>query len=66
MKTDGPKAVTPTSCTYVWSGLVRLDIIAAPASTALAFYGPSCMQVYSMPLLKVKELSQSMRQTMFL
>ncbi|GAX85282.1 hypothetical protein CEUSTIGMA_g12700.t1 [Chlamydomonas eustigma] len=55
MRTPGSKTAFPASCTYVWSGLVRLDVVAAPATTALAFYGPSCMQVYSMPLLKADQ-----------
>lgn len=42
------------SATYFWSGLVRLDVLAAPTTTSLAFYGPKSMVVSSLPLLKVR------------
>ncbi|EIE26295.1 hypothetical protein COCSUDRAFT_26953 [Coccomyxa subellipsoidea C-169] len=40
---------SPTS--YFWGGLVRIDIVDAPVSTSLAFYGPRTMRVTSSPLL---------------
>ena len=46
---------TPVSATYVWGGLVRIDVVAAPSSTALAFMGSGNMRVYSMPLLKADQ-----------
>lgn len=39
------------SATYIWGGLVRVDVEHAPPSTALAFYGPKSMRVYDLPLL---------------
>ena len=49
-----PPAAQPVSATYVWSDLVRIDMVVAPPGTALAFYGPASMRVFSMPLLKVR------------
>lgn len=43
-----PKAV---SATYLWSGLVRVDVADAPPNTALAFYGPASMRVWALPAL---------------
>lgn len=43
-----PKQV---SASYVWSGLVRMDVITGPPSTFLAFHGPSTMRVFGVPLL---------------
>ncbi|BDA41159.1 probable nitric oxide-associated protein 1 at N-terminal half [Coccomyxa sp. Obi] len=39
------------SGTYFWGGLVRIDVLGAPVSTSLAFYGPKAMHVQSLPLL---------------
>lgn len=36
---------------YFWGGLVRIDVMDAPVSTSLAFYGPRTMRVTSSPLL---------------
>ena len=45
----------PVSATYVWGGLMRIDVVAAPASTALAFFSSGTMRVYSMPLLRADQ-----------
>jgi hypothetical protein len=44
-----PKSVTAT---YIWSGLVRVDVLSGPPSCSLAFYGPRSMRVYALPLLE--------------
>lgn len=44
-----PKEV---SATYLWSGLVRVDVMSGPASCLLVFYGPKTMRVYGLPLLQ--------------
>lgn len=38
------------SGTYLWGGLARIDILDAPVSASLAFYGPRCMRVAASPL----------------
>ncbi|WIA31824.1 hypothetical protein OEZ86_002691 [Tetradesmus obliquus] len=43
-----PKSVTAS---YIWSGLVRVDVLSGPPSCSLAFYGPRSMRVYALPLL---------------
>jgi hypothetical protein len=43
----------PASGTYYWGDLVRMDVLAAPSSTWLAFYSPSTLRVRGEPLLKV-------------
>lgn len=42
------------SGTYLWGDLVRVDVVAAPSSTWLAFYGPATMRVAAQPLAKVR------------
>jgi nitric-oxide synthase len=39
------------SASYLWSGLVRIDILSGPPSTSLVFYGPKSMRVAGLPLL---------------
>lgn len=43
-----PKQV---SASYLWSGLVRVDVLSGPPSTSLVFYGPKTMHVAALPLL---------------
>ncbi|KAL6757450.1 hypothetical protein V8C86DRAFT_1669624 [Haematococcus lacustris] len=45
----------PVACTYVWSDLVRVDVVGAPPTTTLAFYGPSSLRVAAQPLAKAVE-----------
>jgi len=40
------------SGTYFWGDLVRMDVVAAPSSTWLAFYSPSTLRVRGQPLAK--------------
>jgi hypothetical protein len=47
---DKPKPKTATA-SYIWSGLVRVDVLSGPPSCSLAFYGPRTMRVYALPLL---------------
>lgn len=47
-----PKAV---SATYVWSGLMRIDVGNAPPNTTLVFYGPPTLRVTAMPLAAGEE-----------
>jgi hypothetical protein len=47
---DKPKPKTVTA-SYIWSGLVRVDVLSGPPSCSLAFYGPRTMRVYALPLL---------------
>ena len=54
-KAGRPPPAKPVSATYVWGGLMRLDVVAAPPSTAVAFFGSGSMKVYSMPLLKADQ-----------
>ncbi|GFR50774.1 hypothetical protein Agub_g13039 [Astrephomene gubernaculifera] len=35
--------------TYVWSDLVRIDVLSGPPDTALVFYGPNALRVVGMP-----------------
>ena len=39
------------SASYLWSGLVRIDVLSGPPSTSLVFYGPKSMRVAGLPLL---------------
>lgn len=39
------------SCSYLWSGLARVDVLSAPPSTSLVFYGPKSLRVAALPLL---------------
>jgi hypothetical protein len=48
---DKPKPKTVTA-SYIWSGLVRVDVLSGPPSCSLAFYGPRTMRVYALPLLE--------------
>lgn len=41
---------TSYSASYEWGGLVRVDVLGAPASTRIAFYGPTTMRVHAQPL----------------
>ncbi|KAF6256744.1 hypothetical protein COO60DRAFT_85689 [Scenedesmus sp. NREL 46B-D3] len=43
-----PNTVTAS---YIWSGLVRVDVLSGPPSCSLAFHGPRSMRVYGLPLL---------------
>jgi len=59
-ESEGPVSLSkarskPVSATYVWGGLTRIDIVAAPPSTALAFFSSGNMRVYSMPLLRADQ-----------
>ena len=36
---------------YLWGGLARVDVLDAPLSTSLAFYGPHALRVHAVPLL---------------
>ncbi|GIL50128.1 hypothetical protein Vafri_6427 [Volvox africanus] len=44
----GPQTVRAT---YMWSDLVRIDVLAGPPSTALVFYGPSTMRAVGLPYI---------------
>ncbi|MEW5318490.1 MAG: hypothetical protein WDW38_009708 [Sanguina aurantia] len=39
----------PVSASYVWSDLVRIDVVSGPPSTSLVFYGPATMRVTTAP-----------------
>lgn len=39
------------AATYMWGGLVRIDVLSAPPSTHLVFYGPKALKVFDLPLL---------------
>ena len=41
----------PVSASYFWGNIVRIDILKGPANTLLAFYGPPCLRVASLPLV---------------
>ena len=47
------------SATYQWGGIARLDVVSAPLSTALVFYGPPALHVHAMPLLSQHDMIQS-------
>lgn len=36
---------------YLWGGLARIDVLDAPLSASLAFYGPHALRVQAVPLL---------------
>ncbi|GIL77961.1 hypothetical protein Vretimale_6458 [Volvox reticuliferus] len=44
----GPQTVRAT---YMWSDLVRIDVLSGPPSTALVFYGPSTMRAVGLPYI---------------
>lgn len=44
----------PVSASYVWSDLVRIDVVSGPPSTSLVFYGPATMRVTSAPFGQVR------------
>lgn len=46
------------SGSYVWSDLVRVDVVDGPGSTWLQFFGPSSMLVAGLPLLAPGEVVQ--------
>jgi hypothetical protein len=37
--------------TYCWGGLVRIDVLDAPLSASLVFYGPKALAVRALPLV---------------
>ena len=41
---------TGAAGTYVWGGLCRIDVLDAPLTTSLAFYGSKSLRVQAMPL----------------
>ena len=41
---------TGAAGTYVWGGLCRIDVLDAPLTTSLAFYGSKTLRVQAMPL----------------
>jgi hypothetical protein len=43
------------AASYLWSGLVRVDVLSGPPSTALAFYGPPALRCAGLPLLQEGE-----------
>ena len=43
---------TGAAGTYLWGGLCRIDILDAPMTTSLAFYGSKALCVEAMPLLE--------------
>jgi hypothetical protein len=51
---QGGSSVQPVAGTYIWSDLVRVDVVGCAPSTSLAFYGPTTMRVSAMPLVKVR------------
>ena len=42
---------------YLWGGLARIDVLDAPLSASLAFYGPHALRVIAMPLLPSTQCS---------
>ena len=40
---------------YFWGGLARIDMLDAPLSTSLAFYGPHALRVHAVPLLPSRD-----------
>lgn len=36
--------------TYIWGGLCRIDVLDAPLTASLAFYGAKSLRVQGMPL----------------
>eukprot|EP00879_Flechtneria_rotunda_P017821 GHRR01018680.1.p1 GENE.GHRR01018680.1~~GHRR01018680.1.p1 ORF type:complete len:565 (+),score=194.15 GHRR01018680.1:1522-3216(+) len=47
-----PSKPKQVSATYIWSGLVRVDIVSGPPSSCIVFYGPPTLRVYGLPLLE--------------
>ena len=43
---------TGAAGTYLWGGLCRIDVLDAPMTTSLAFYGSKALCVEAMPLLE--------------
>ncbi|KAK9841746.1 hypothetical protein WJX81_000306 [Elliptochloris bilobata] len=43
-------AARPATGTYLWGGLARIDVLAAPAATELIFYSSEVMRVIAAPL----------------
>ena len=52
----GPPLVV--SGTYSWGDLVRMDVVAAPSSAWLAFYGPSTLRVRAQPYVQVGSVAK--------
>ena len=38
--------------TYFWGGLARVDVLDAPLSASLVFYGPRALRVHALPLVQ--------------
>ncbi|KAL0044056.1 hypothetical protein WJX82_006266 [Trebouxia sp. C0006] len=53
------------SATYQWGGVARLDIVSAPPSTALAFYGPPALHVHALPLVAEEEGEEEDEEGLF-
>lgn len=45
--------------TYMWSDLVRVDVLSGPPSTALVFYGPPATRVVGLPYIPVSGTGRS-------
>ena len=50
---------TGAAGTYVWGGLCRIDVLDAPLTASLAFYGAKSLRVQAMPLCEGKVGEQS-------
>jgi nitric-oxide synthase len=50
-KASSSKQPKQVSASYLWSGLVRIDVLTGPPSSSLVFYGPKSMRVAALPLL---------------
>ncbi|PNH09434.1 putative nitric oxide synthase, partial [Tetrabaena socialis] len=51
----GQAAAAAVRATYMWSDLVRVDVLAGPPSTALVFYGPASMRVVGLPYIPAEQ-----------
>lgn len=40
------------SGTYLWGGLCRIDVLDAPLTTSLVFYGSKALRIEAVPLLE--------------
>lgn len=45
----------PVAASYIWTDLVRIDVVSAPPSTEVVFQGPNTMRVYGLPLLESED-----------
>ena len=43
---------TGAAGTYLWGGLCRIDVLDAPLTTSLVFYGSKALRIEAMPLLE--------------